>query len=108
MVVDTIGLLPLHKLLKVLFDPGSTRILIKASVVPKKAKAVVLANKKAFKTISGSINATSMIHMRDIKLPKFDKNRKISEQKALIFDNACKYVVILGADFRTKIGMDIK
>ena len=61
--------------------------------MPKKAKTVALANKKAIKTISGPMNATSMIEMRDIKLTKFDKNRKISEQTALIFDNACKYGV---------------
>ena len=42
-VIDIIGLLPSRKLLKVLFDPGSTRTLIKASIVPKKAKAVALA-----------------------------------------------------------------
>ena len=108
MVVNTTGLLPSRKLLKVLFDPGSTRSLIKASTVPKKANVVALAINKAIKTISGSMNATSMIHVRDIKLPEFDKNRKISEQKALIFDNMCKYDVILGADFLTNIGMDIK
>ena len=39
MVVDTIGLLLSCRLLKVLFDPGSTRTLIKASIVPKKATA---------------------------------------------------------------------
>ena len=56
MVVDTIGLLPSRKLLKVLFDPGSTRTLIKASIVPKKAKAVTLTNKKEIKAIPGSMN----------------------------------------------------
>ena len=108
MVVDTIGLLPSRKLLKVLFDPRSTRTLVKASIVPKKATAVELSNSKAIKTISGTMNATKVIHMRGIKLPEFDKNRRISEHKALIFDNSCKYDVILGADFLTKIGMDIK
>ena len=70
MVVDAIELLPPRKLMKVLFDPGSTRALIKSSIVPRKAKAVALANKKAIKTISGLMNATSMIHTRDTKLPK--------------------------------------
>ena len=46
------------KLLRVLFDPGSTRTY---SIVPKKAKAVSLANKKAIKTISCSTNTTNMI-----------------------------------------------
>ena len=108
MVVDIICLKPSRKLLRVLFDPGSTRTLIKPSIVPKKAKVIALANKIAIKTISGSMNATSMIHMRDIKLSKFDKNRKLSEQEALIFDNTCMYDVILGADFLNKNGMDIK
>ena len=54
------------------------------------------------------MNTSSMIHLRDIKLPKFDKNRTIMDQKALCFTNSCKYDVILGADFLTKISADIK
>ena len=60
---------------------------------------------KTFKTIAGDINTSTMVHLRDIRLPEFDKNRQIQEQKALIFDTECKYDVILGADFFTKIGM---
>ena len=33
MTVNTIGLLPLRKLLRVLFDPGSTRTSIKVSIL---------------------------------------------------------------------------
>ena len=40
-VVDTIGLVQSRKLLKVLFDPGSTRTLIKKSVVPEKAVPII-------------------------------------------------------------------
>ena len=76
MVVDTIGLLPSRKLLKVLFDPGSTRTLIKSGTVPKKVTAVELSISKSIKTISGTMNATKVIHMRDIKLPEFDKIEK--------------------------------
>ena len=49
-----------------------------------------------------------MVHLRNLKLPEFDKNRIISEQKALIFDNKCRYDIILGSNFLTKIGLDIK
>ena len=94
--------------MKILFDPGSTRTLIRADVIPTKAKPVELKNKKQIKTISGTMNASSMVHLRNIKLPEFDKNRTITDQKALVFTNSCKYDVILGADFLTKIGMDIK
>ena len=41
-----------------------------------------------------------MVHLRDLRLPEFDKNRRIDEQKALIFDGKCRYDVILGADFQ--------
>ena len=48
-----------------------------------------------------------MVHLRDFRLTEFDKNRRIDEQKALIFDGKCQYDVILGADFLTKSGIDI-
>ena len=48
-----------------------------------------------------------MVHLRDLRLPEFDKNRQIDEQKALIFDGKCRYDVILGADLLTKSGIDI-
>jgi hypothetical protein len=47
--------------------------------------------------------------MRNLRLPEFDKNRNVDQQKALVFQSeACKYDVILGADFLTKTGIDIK
>ena len=46
--------------------------------------------------------------MRDIRLPEFDKNRKINEQKCLVFDNNnCTYDVILGTNFLTKAGIKL-
>ena len=48
-----------------------------------------------------------MVHLRDIRLSEFDKNRKISQQKALVFNKECRYDIIFGADFLTKIGMII-
>jgi hypothetical protein len=46
--------------------------------------------------------------MRKIRLPKFNKNHVVEEQKALVFDGQCKYNVIFGADFLSKTGIDIK
>ncbi len=41
--------------------------------------------------------------LRNLRLPDLDK------QKAFIFDaDSCKYYVILGADFLSKIGIDVK
>jgi hypothetical protein len=47
--------------------------------------------------------------MRNLRLPELEKNRNVEEQKALIFESdTCKYDVILGADFFTEIGIDVK
>jgi hypothetical protein len=49
-----------------------------------------------------------MVVMRKIRLPEFNKNCLVEEPKALVFDGQYKYNVIFGADFLTKIGIDIK
>ncbi len=46
--------------------------------------------------------------MRKIRLPKFDKNHVVEEQKALVFDGQCKYNVTFGTDFLSKTAIDIK
>jgi hypothetical protein len=43
-----------------------------------------------------------------IRLPEFDKNCVVEEQKALVFDGQWKYDVIFGTDFLSKTGIDIK
>jgi len=50
-----------------------------------------------------------MVIMRNLRLPELDKNRNVDQQKALVFESkTCKYDVILGADFLTKTGIDVK
>ncbi len=47
--------------------------------------------------------------MCNLRLPEFDKNRNVDQQKALVFQSeTSKYDVILGADFLTKTGIDVK
>jgi hypothetical protein len=46
--------------------------------------------------------------LRDIRLPEFDKNRRIDQQKCLVFDNDnCNYDIILGTDFLTTTGIKL-
>jgi hypothetical protein len=50
-----------------------------------------------------------MVVLRNLRLPELDKNRKVDQQKALVFDaNSCRYDMILGADFLSKTGIDVK
>jgi hypothetical protein len=49
-----------------------------------------------------------VIALRDIHLPEFDKNQRIAQQKALIFDsNKCQYDMILGTNFLSKTGIKL-
>ncbi len=50
-----------------------------------------------------------MVIMHNLRLPKFDKNRNVDQQKALIFQSeTCKYDAILDADFLTIPGIYVK
>ena len=83
--MDTIGLVRSRKLLRVLFDPGSTVTMVKKSIVPETVVPKTLSGDKTVKTIAGKMNANQMVHLHNARLPEFDKNCKISMQKSLIF-----------------------
>ncbi len=60
-------------------------------------------------TLAGSYQLSAMVVMRNLRMPELDKNRNVEQQKALIFESdICKYDVILGANFLTEIGIDVK
>jgi hypothetical protein len=44
--------------------------------------------------------------MRDIRLPEFDKNRRVTQQKCLVYDK-CNYDLILGTNFLKKVGITL-
>jgi hypothetical protein len=46
--------------------------------------------------------------MQDIRLPEFNKNRRINQQKVLVFDNDnVKYGIFLGTNFLSKTGIKL-
>ncbi len=46
--------------------------------------------------------------MQHLRLPKFDKYRRINQQKVLVVDNnSIKYNIILGTKFLSKTGMKL-
>ena len=107
MAAMTIGALLSRKVLRVLCDSGSTKTLIKRSVLPKHAKPKKTKTKR-FNTLAGNMNTSEIVTMRDVRLLEFNKNRSIEEHKALVFDQEnCRYDVILGANFLNKAGMVI-
>ena len=78
--------------------------MISRKCIPRSAKPINIAPRR-FNTMAGVMKTNEMVNLRDIRLPELNKNRNIDRQKALIFDQPCKYDIIVGADFLTKIGL---
>ena len=81
----TINSLTSKVLLRVLLDSGYRKNLIRRSDFI----VTVPINGATLTTLAGKISATEMVTMRDFRLPDFEKNRRIEEQKALVFDTPC-------------------
>ncbi len=109
MVVDTIFSVKSRILLKVLLDSGSTTTMINRKCLPRKCQTCKKFNSRKIGTLAGSYFSSEMVVLCNIRLPELDKNRNVDQQKALIFDaDSCRYDVILGADFLSKTGIDVK
>jgi len=85
--VNTIGAIRSRQLFRILLDSGASCCLIKRSSLPMGVVLKDLSTGKNINTLSGHVMAQQVVTMRDIRLPEFDKNRRISQQKALVFDN---------------------
>jgi hypothetical protein len=109
MVVDTISAVKSRRLLKVLLDSGSTMTVINKKCLLKNCQICKTAKNRMVNTLAGSYNTSEMVVMRNLRSPELDKNHNVDQQKALVFESkTCKYDVILGADFLTKTGIDVK
>jgi hypothetical protein len=109
MVVDTISSVRSRTLLKVLLDSESTITLINKKCLPRDCKPCKISSSRIVSTLAGTYTSTETVIMHNLRLPESDKNRNVDQQKALIFQSeTCKYNIILGADFFTKVGIDVK
>ncbi len=74
--------------------------MIKRSALPKGIITKLLGDTKLVRTLAGHLKTQEVVAMRDLRLPEFDKNRCINQQKVLVFDNDnIKYNIILGTNF---------
>jgi hypothetical protein len=82
--------------------------MIKGSALPKGVITKLLGDTKLVGTLAGNLKPQEVVTMQDIRLPEFDKNRRINQQKVLVFDNNnVKYNIILGTNFLSKTGMKL-
>jgi hypothetical protein len=111
MVVDTISSVKSRILVKVLLDSGSTTTMINRKFFPRNCQTCKISKSRKIGTLAGSYISSEMVVLCNLRLPEpeLDKNRNVDHQKALIFDaDSCRYIVILGADFLNKTGIDVK
>ena len=94
-----------QRLLYVLFDSGGTKTMMHKRCLPRGAVPKRMEESKAFNTIVGVLKTQQVAYLHDISLPEFDKTKRIDEQQAYIFDQNCKYDIILGRDFLRKAGI---
>jgi hypothetical protein len=88
----------------VLFVSGSNVSMIKRLALPKGIITKLLGDIKLVRTLPGCLKMQEVITMHDLRLPKFDKNRRINQQKVLVFDNEnVKYDIILGTNFLSRL-----
>jgi hypothetical protein len=79
--------------------------MIKRSALLKDVVTKLLGNTKLVRLLAGHLKAQEVITMQTIRLPEFDKDRCIDQQKVLVFDkDNVKYDIILGPNFLSKTG----
>jgi hypothetical protein len=82
--------------------------MIKRSALPKGIITKLLGDTKLVRTLAGHLKMQEVVTMQDIRLQEFDKNRRINQQKVLVFDNDnVKYNTILGTNFLSKTGIKL-
>jgi hypothetical protein len=108
LTANTIGTLRSRRIFRVLFDSGSNISLMKRSCLPKNCQTKPLESSRKVSTLAGKLQVKEVVTMRDIRLPEFDKNRRIDSHKCLVHDNdACNYDIILGTQFLSKTGIKL-
>ncbi len=55
--------------------------------MPKGVITKVIGDTKLVRTLAGHLKTQEVVTMRDLRLPEFNKNRCINQQKVLVFDN---------------------
>jgi hypothetical protein len=82
--------------------------MIKRSALPKGIITKLLGDTKLARTLAGHLKMQEVATMRNLRLPEFNKNRHINQQKVLVFDNNnVKYNIILGKNFLSKAGIKL-
>jgi hypothetical protein len=65
----------------------------------------LLGDSKLVRTLAGHLETQKVITIQNLRLSKFDKNRRINQQKVLVFDNDnVKYNIVLSTNLPSNTG----
>jgi hypothetical protein len=83
--------------------------MIKRSALTKGVVTKLLGDIKLVRALTGCLKTQEVVTIQDIRLQEFDKNRRINQQKVLVFDNNnnIKYNIILGTNVLSKTGLKL-
>ncbi len=65
------------RLLRALFDSGGSATMIHERCLPKGCQPTLLSNNVTSNTIAGNFTSDNCVHMKEITLPEFDRNKKV-------------------------------
>ena len=96
------------RLLRVLFDSGGGKSMCHHRILPRGARVDTQGERVLMQTIMGTYSPLGTVEMTGMRFPAFDKNRVVDKHHFHMFQGVCKYDVILGGDYLSKIGMRLK
>ncbi len=76
-------------------------------ILPKGVRLEQHSNRSLLRTLAGTYAPLGTVDINGIRLPAFDKHRVVDKHEFHVFDSDCRYDIILGGDFLTKIGMNL-
>ena len=99
-----------RRILRVMLDTGSTTTtVINCKYLPKHYKLCKKNTTRIVNTLNGSSNLSEMVVLWNRRWPELDSAHNIDQQKALVFEsNTCQIDIILGTDFLSITGIDVK
>jgi hypothetical protein len=87
------------------FDSDCNVSMIKRSALPKGIISKLLGNTKLVRSLAGHLKTQKVVTIQDLRLQEFDKNKRINQQKVVVFDNDnVKYDITLGTNLLSKTG----
>ena len=94
------------KILRALLDSGGSSCMASVKVLPP-GTTVTPEPMEMVNTLAGHMTTEGSVTMTGLRLPEFDRNIVINEQKFKTFNGPCKYDIIFGADFLKKLGIKL-